>query len=76
MGIFKQIFACLATCGFKSKCNMRMCSCCVSDCMVEEKPYYGESSESSSVSSTQSNKKKMKKQATEQLVNRLRTSII
>ena len=74
MGILKQMVACLATCGFKSKCNMRMCSCCISDCMVEEKPYHIESSESSSVSSTQS--KKMKKKANEELVNRMRTSMI
>ena len=71
MSILKQIVTCLATCGIKSKCNIRMCSCCVSDCMVEEKPYYAESS---SVSSTQS--KKTKIEANKQLVNRIRTTII
>jgi hypothetical protein len=74
MGILKQMVACLATCGFKSKCNMRMCSCCVSDCMLEEKPYNGESSESNSVSSVQS--KKLKRESNKQLVNRLRTAIV
>ena len=74
MGILKPMIACLSTCGFKSKCNLRMCSCCASDCMVEEKPYLNESSESSSVSSAQS--KKTKKKANEQLVNRMRTSMI
>lgn len=74
MGILKQMVACLATCGFKSKCNMRMCSCCVSDCMVEEKPYNTESSESNSVSSVQS--KKLKRESNRQLVNRLRTAMV
>ena len=74
MGILKEIVICLATCGFKSKCNLRMCSCCASDCMVEEKPYLNQSSESCSVSSTQS--KKMKKKANEQLVNRIRTVVV
>lgn len=75
MSIGKQIVACLSSCKFKSKCNMRMCSCCVSDCMFEEKPYYDESSESTSSSSVQSNKK-IKKQDNEQLVNRIRTTMI
>lgn len=68
MGVLKQIVACLATCGFKSKCNMRMCSCCMSDCMVSERPY---NSESSSVSSTQS-----KKESNKKLVNRLRITLV
>lgn len=74
MGILKQMVACLATCGFKSKCNMRMCSCCISDCMIEEKPYNGESSESNSLSSVQS--KKLKRESNKQLVNRLRTAMV
>lgn len=71
MGILKQMVACLATCGFKSKCNMRMCSCFVSDCMISEHPY---NNESNSVSSVQS--KKLKRESNKQLVNRLRTAIV
>lgn len=70
MGVLKQIVACLATCAFKSKCKMNMCSCCVSDCMVEEKPCHDESISSSSV---QSNKIK---QTNKQLINRIRTTMI
>ncbi len=66
MGILKQIVACLSTCGIKSKCNMRMCSCCISDCMVEEKPHYIESSK----------QLKKLKRANKQLVNRIRTTVV
>lgn len=72
MGILKQIVACLATCGIKSKCNMRMCSCCISDCMVEEKPHYIESDESDE----SSKQLKKLKRANKQLVNRIRTTVV
>lgn len=81
MGAIKEIVRCLATCGIKSRCNLKMCTCCVSDCMVEEKPHYPNElrKDNSSTASIKSNKKEAKKREIEvykEMVERRRTTMI